>query len=275
MTFRKSSLCLLALIAVSAVPLDVGAQNNQAGVTHGVTQAVQEAKKAGVPDETINRLLSLGYDNGVEAASMANLVSIVVEVKNEDLPQEPFLNKIEEGVAKHVPAASIEQVLKQKKQDYLFARSLTSDYLKKHGLKQQVAPKDLVGITESLFSGLSREDLALIMEQAPPVSPTTLRRAIHIQASLKQVGFDPKLSDQIVSTGFKHNFFTHQQRGFGRAIVAGKRNGVSDAKIAEAAMSTMQSGGTVAGFCSQIGVSFSDVDRPRDDVPRPLFHGRK
>ncbi len=78
-------------------------------------------------------------------------------------------------MAKHVPAASIEQVLNQKKQDYLFTRSLTSDYLKKHGLKQQITPKDLVGITESLYSGLSHEDLALIMEQAPPVSPTTLR----------------------------------------------------------------------------------------------------
>ena len=178
MTFRKLFLCLLALVVAPVVPVGVSAQNDQAGVTHAVTRAVEEARKAGVPDETISRLLSLGYDNGVEAASMANLVSIVGEVKKEGLPLEPFVSKIEEGMAKRVPAASIEQVLNQKKQDYLFTRSVMADYLKKHGLQQQVTPEDLAGITENLYSGLSRQDLVRTMEQAPAVSLSTLKRAI-------------------------------------------------------------------------------------------------
>ncbi len=259
MTFRGSFLCLLAIIAVSAVPFEVSAQNNQSGAAQYVTHAVEDAKKAGVPDETVSRLLSLGYDNGVEASSMAGLVSIVGEVKKDGLPLEPFVDKIDEGLAKHVPAASIEQVLNQKKQDYLFTRSLTAEYLKKHGRKDQIESKDLVGIAESLYSGLSREEVARTMEQAPAVSPTTLRRAIHIQASLKQLGFDRNLSDEIVSTGFKLNFFSRQQRGFARAIVAGKRKGLSDQEIAKAALSTIRSGGTVAGFCSLIDVPNSDV----------------
>ena len=190
---------------------------------------------------------------------MANLVSIVGTVKKEGLPLEPFVSKIEEGMAKRIPAASIEQVLNQKKQDYLFTRSVTADYLKKYGLQQQMAPEDLVGIAENLYSGLSRQDLVRTMEQAPAVSLFTLKRVISVQASLKRVGFDPKLSDRIISTALEHNFFARQRRGFTRAIVAGKRKGVSDEKITEAALSTIQSGGTVAGFCSQIGVSSSDI----------------
>ena len=256
---RAWLLCLLALFAVSAVPVEVRSQNNHAGVTHAVTNAVEEARKAGVPDEAVNRLLSLGYDNAVEAPSMANLVSIVGLVKKEGLPLEPFLDKIKEGMAKRVPASSIEQVLKQKEQDYLFARSVTADYLKKHRVKQEVAPEDLVGIAESLHSGLSREDLSFTMEQAPAASISALRRVIHLKASLKQVEFDPKLSDRIVSAALEYDFFARERRGFCRAIVAGKRKGIADAEIAGAALSTMQNGGTVAGFCSQMGISISDI----------------
>ncbi len=259
MTFRKSFLCLLALFVAAVVPVEVNAQNDQAGITHAVARAVEEARKAGVPDATISRLLANGYDNGAEAASMANLVLIVGKVKKDDLPLEPFVSKIEEGMAKRVPAASIEQVLNQKKQDYLFTRSITADYLKKYGLQQQMAPEDLVGIAESLYSGLSREDLARTMEQAPAGSIFTLKRVISVQASLKRVGFAPELSDRIISTALEHKFFARQRRGFVRALVEGRRKGVSDEKITEAALSTMQNGGTVAGFCSQIGVSSSDI----------------
>ncbi len=257
MTFRRSFLCLLVFVVV--VPVEVNAQNDQAGATRDVTSAVEEARKAGVPDATVSRLLALGYDNGAEAASMANLVRIVGTVKKEDLPLEPFVSKIAEGMAKRVPVASIEQVLNQKKQDYLFTRSITADYLKKYGIQQQVTPEDLVGIAETLYSGLSREDLARTLEQAPAGSLFTLKRVVSVQASLKRIGFDPKLSDRIVSTALEHKFFARQRRGFVRALVAGKRKGVSDEKITEAVLSTMQNGGTVAGFCSQIGVSSSDI----------------
>jgi hypothetical protein len=259
MTFRKSCFCLLLLVVAPVVSSEVNAQNDRAGVTHAVTRAVEEVRQAGVPDETVSRLLSLGYDNGVEAVSMASLVGIVGTAKKENLPLEPFVSKIEEGMAKGVPAAAIEQVLNQKKQDYLFIRSVTADYLKKYGINQQVTPDDLAGIAENLYSGLSRQELVSTMEQAPAVSLFTLKRVISVQASLKRAGFDPKLSDRIVSTALEHNFFARQRRGFIRAVVAGKRKGVSDEKITEAALSTIRSGGTVAGFCSQIGVSSYDM----------------
>ena len=176
--------------------------------------AVEEAREAGVPDATVSGLLSRGYKNGVESESMANLVRIIGEVKMEDLPLEPFVGKIEEGMAERIPPGSIEQVLNQKRQDYQFTRPVTAEYLKKYCLRQQVAPGDLAGITENLNSGLSRQDLTHIIEQAPAVSLFSLNRVIHLQASLKQIGFDAKLSDRIVSTAIEHSFFDRQRLRF-------------------------------------------------------------
>jgi hypothetical protein len=259
MTFRRLFFCPLALFFVAVLPVESCAQTNRAGATYSVSQAVEEARKAGVSDETAIKLLSIGYDNGVEAHAMAGLVRIIGEVGKENLPQEPFVEKIKEGLAKHVSASSIEQVLNQKKANYMFAMSITKNYLKKNGLQQEVTPRDLIGIAESLYGGLSRQDLTRTIEQAPSVPLPRLRRAITLEASLQQVGFDRKLADRIVSTGLEQNFFSSQNRGIAHAIVAGKHKGISDDKIAEAALSVMKSGGTVESFCSQIGVPSSEM----------------
>jgi len=250
---------LLAIVLAAALPAQLNAQTDRAAVTNALAKAVEGAREAGVPDSTVIKLLALGYEHGVEPASMANLVRITGEIKKNGLPLEPFVDKIVEGVAKSVPAASIENLLNQKQQDYQFTRSITAAYMKKHAFQQQVTPDDLVGIAESLYSGLTRQDLTLMMERAPAVPLFTLKRVINVQASLKQAGFDPKLSDRIISTALENNFFERQRRGFVRAIVAARRKGVSDLEITEAALKTMRSGGTVGGFCSQIGVSSSDI----------------
>ncbi|MGA3118510.1 MAG: glycogen-binding domain-containing protein [Syntrophobacteraceae bacterium] len=263
--FGDKNSVLALLIADSHVPVEVSAQKAQTDVTH----AVEEARKAAIDDATLKGLLALGYEKGVEPESMANLVRIVSEVKMENLPLEPFVSKIKEGMAKGVPAGTIERVLNQKRQDYQFTRLVAADYLKKNGLPQEVAFEELVAFTESLYSGLSREDLTHTMEQSPTASLSILNRAVHLRASLKQLEFDEKLSDQIVSTGLEHNFFTPQQCGFARAIVAGKRKGLSDSKIAEAALLTMRNGGTVAGFCSQIGISSSDMTQHGPQIISP------
>lgn len=256
---RGLFLGLLAIVLAAALPAELNAQTDQAAVTNALTKAVDEARKAGVPDATVITLLALGYEGGVEPASMAGLMRITGEIKKDDLPLEPFVNKIVEGLAKRVQAASIENLLNQKQQDYRFTRSITAAFLKKHGLQQQVTPNDLVGIAESLYSGLTRQELTLTMERAPAVPLFTLKRVIYVQASLKQAGFDPKLSDRIISTALESNFFKRQRGGFVRAIIAAKRKGVSDPEIADAALTTMRSGGTVGGFCSQVGVASSDM----------------
>jgi hypothetical protein len=253
--FGNRNAVLALCIGAPLVSIEANGRDDQSIVIH----AVEDARKVGVPDSTVNRLFRLAYQKGVEHTSMTNLVHLMGEAKLESLPLGPFLSKIEEGMAKHVSIASIEQVLNQKMQDYRFTRSVTTVYLKKHNLQQQATPEDLVEIAESLYSGLSRQDVSRTMEQSPAVSLSTLKKAFHLQASLKQVGFDQKLSDRIIYEGLKRNFFTPLQCDFSRTIVAGKRNGVSDTRIAEAALSVMQGGGTVTDLRSLIGVSSSDM----------------
>ena len=86
--------------------------------------ALQEARAAGIPESTLNRLLALGYEKQFESSAMGNLLSVLVQCRRENLPLQPFLNKIEEGISKNVPAPRIEQVLVRKLDDYRFTTDI-------------------------------------------------------------------------------------------------------------------------------------------------------
>ena len=117
----------------------------------------------------------------------------MTEARREEMPVEPFGNKIEEGLAKRVPVAAIQRVLTQKLDDYRFTQSLLRDISKRQGKKQAVPPDYLLRFSESLSCGLSRESLRILLEHAFPSSPlSTLAIAVDIFPLLsEQSQFSP------------------------------------------------------------------------------------
>ena len=86
-----------------------------------ITQVIEQAKDAGVSEEVLNRILALGYKHNVKAKEMADFLHIVKQAREEDLPEELLVNKIEEGFAKGVHTRIINQALRQESSQYLFA----------------------------------------------------------------------------------------------------------------------------------------------------------
>ena len=117
-----------------------------------VADAAKEARAAGVSATTLNHLLTLGYENQVESQAMVGFIKIMTEAQREEMPVEPFSNKIEEGLAKRIPVAAIQQVLTKKLDDYRFTLSLLREISKKQGRRQTVPPEYLLRFSESLYT---------------------------------------------------------------------------------------------------------------------------
>ena len=225
-----------------------------------VADAVKEARAAGVSVTTLNHLLTLGYENQVESQAMVRFIQIMTEAQREEVPVEPFSNKIEEGLAKRVPTAAIQQVLTKKLDDYRFTLSLLRNISKKQGKKQTVPPEYLLRFSESLSCGISRENLRVLLEYAFSSSPlSTLAMAVEIFASLEQNQFNPVTAQQIAFTGIKENYFTTEKRNFPRIILIAKQKGVDDQKIATVAIETIQHKGSVQDMASRLGVTAEDL----------------
>lgn len=94
----------------------------------------------------------------------------------------------------------------KKLDDYRFVRSAVKDFMQKYGQRASIPDEHLVRLTETLYCGLSRDDVMRVMEQAPSTPLPALTRGVEVLASLKQVNFDPRLSDQMVFKGLKQTF---------------------------------------------------------------------
>jgi hypothetical protein len=247
--------CLLLLLVPSWGVADAVAQKRP----RELSDAVAEAKNAGVPQHIVNDLLALGYEKKFDQAPMSAMIAVLTLAHTEGIPVQPLASKIEEGILKGVSAPVIERTVRRKLEDYRAIRSLLEAFLKKHGQQVSIPPEYLVRLTECLYCGLTREEVERVIETAPRASVPVLTRGVEVFASLKQMKFDPKLSEQIVFTGIKQSFFSAEQRDFARAMAAAKRKGMPDAKIAAVAVEGMESGSTSDRLSSNLGLSSRDM----------------
>jgi hypothetical protein len=225
-----------------------------------VADAVKEARTTGVSTATLNHLLTLGYENQVDSQAMVHFIKILTAAQREEIPLEPFNNKIEEGLAKRVPVAVIQQVLTKKIEDYRFTLSVLREFSAKQVKKQTIPPEYLLRFSESLSCGISRENLRTLLERGVSSSPlSTLAMAVEMFASLEQNKFNPVAAQQIAFAGMKEDYFTPERRIFSRIILTAKQKGMDDQKIATLAIETIQRKGSLQDLASRLGVKGEDL----------------
>jgi hypothetical protein len=261
--FKKVLLRFLLLIIT--IGCAVAAQAQQTDDT--LVVALQEAREAGISETTLSQLLALGYEKQFEPSGMAKLLPILAQCQRENLPLEPFLSKIEEGISKRIPASQIAQVLKTRLEDYRFTRSLIEETLGIRGKVEPVSSESHIRLTETLYCGLSRENLGHLLSAFPTTPLPVVSRGAEVLASLKQVHFDSELAEQIVDTGMKQGYFTAEQREFSQIVAVAKRKGLQDDQIASAAMAVMDSGGSRDDFSSQLGITDQDRSSHGPQLP--------
>ena len=262
--FEKALLQFLLLILTIGCP--VVAQAQQTDDT--LVAALREARETGISETTLSQLLALGYEKQFEPSGMAKLLPILAQCQRENLPLGPFLSKIEEGISKRIPPSRIAQVLRTRLEDYRFTRSLIEETLGTRGKDEPASSESHIRFTETLYCGLSRENLSRLLSTFPTAPLPVVSRGAEVLASLKQVHFDSELAEQIVDTGMKRGFFTAEQREFSQIVAVAKRKGLQDDQIASAAMAIMARGGSRDDFSSQLGITDQDRSGHGPQLPK-------
>ncbi len=260
---RSKILCsnIFLILIILVMPLSKDALGQ--AMKSDVAEAMQEARSAGVPTSTLNQLLALGYQHQVDSRMMTSFILTLTQIQREGMPLKPFTNKIEEGLAKRVPHAIIQQVLQKKLEDYRFTRSTIQETFKKRGEKQAVVPSEyLHRLSEGLACGISKENFRGLVEQAPPSSPLPmLAMAVETVASLEQNQFDSEVAQQIALLGLKHHYFTPENREFARILIVAKQKGMPLQKLSSITVETIQKKGSVQELASRLEVTAADLSR--------------
>lgn len=248
------------LLVMGAVWVLLGAADVWAQPQQGRLQAaVLEAQRAGVAETTINAVVTMGYERQLKPDETAALLQVMTAARRENVPLPPFLSKMEEGLAKNVPASRIEQVLTSKLDDYRFANSLARNRARAGHPQEAMVDAFLVRLTETLYCGLSRHDLDALAKQANYRPLAELTRAAEAMAAMKQMQFEPAVAGQIATAGLRQNYFAQERPDFTTTIAAAKAKGVASQDITQAAMKTIEKMESPNQFRARLGVTDEDV----------------
>jgi len=223
-----------------------------------VTSAVEAAHHAGVPDTVLSRILTLSIDHHLSSTDVVTLLDIFRAVGSKNFPPQPFVTKIEEGLAKKVAVPTIVAALEQKIDDYQFARTLLSGTADQ-GADQPVADPHLTAMVDSLSSGISREQLTDFIHQAPTAEPSMMAIAVENLALLNQIGFPQDLTLQMLYTGLRFKRFSPPWRYLARVIVVARNRGIPDPNIAEATLRAMEEKSDLRGLMTALGFTGRDL----------------
>ena len=251
---KKSTVFFAALLLLASASLSQGQGQPR---EQSVTASVRAARTAGLSETALNQLLILAVDHRLQDSDVVLLVNFLLTVQTDKLPIDPFMGKIEEGLAKRVSLDTIAAVLTHRLDDYRFVREVLSQ---KTG-ERVITPHDLSRMVDSLDSGIAREELSQFILEASGQDPAMLARATEILALLKQVRFNESLTRDILFTGLRNNSLTQSWDYLARVVATAKKRQISDDEIAEAARKALEANRPFADFMTSLGFTPRDLRR--------------
>ena len=231
---------------------------NETGRNTKLTELVEEVRAAGMTDATLNRLLLAGVENRELFNAMTEILCFLIRAYNENLPLEPLTNKIEEALAKRIPAAKIITVLKNEIDDLIFARELVRQSL--HS-EESIHSESIIRLSEILRAGISNEELCSFFESTS-TAPLSMRIVgAEILAYCRQIHFDPDIIQKIIDAGIQHEGFTSDWRYLAKVIATARKRGLSDERIGKTAIEILKEKGSVKDLMIDLGFTDRDVRR--------------
>jgi hypothetical protein len=257
----KSEALLIIMGLFLIVSLCLGPAGAKAqGMEQGIAEAMQAARAAGVPEVALNRVLTLSLERSVSPQYVSSFLTTLRLARMNDLAVEPFLLKIEEGLAKGIPPKSIALALERKIDDYRFVQNL----VRRQGPMNApgaLPAEDLTVLVDSLSAGVSRQELKRFIETAPPVPSAMLAIAVDNLALLKQTDLKADLINRMLMTGLRLKGFTPSWRYLAKAVVAAQAKGISGEQIVEATVAALEEKRDLRELMYALGFTSRDLRR--------------
>ena len=211
-----------------------------------VAEAVQRGKQAGVPERALNHILTLGYEYDLQPDEVARFLDLSREARRSDLPLDPLIGKMDEGLAKRVRARTVERAVEREMNRYRYVRQLALKAMDRHSIQSRhLRGRDLARMAKAASMGLQDPELEAFFSEAPPASMAQYAHALELTAAMKQSGLDFAKGKEIAFAGLERGYFSKSAWGLAVTVHAAKKGGLSDAVIAQEASEVVQGGKSI------------------------------
>jgi uncharacterized membrane protein YgcG len=221
---------------------------------------VKQARDSGVPEDTLNRILVLGYKQNIEVREMAAFIRIIKQAREEKLPTDLLVNKIEEGFAKGIQPEVIKRVIQQELSRYRFARRILYESMNRWGMPtEDLDIEELARLSKTLSMGISEQEMEKFFASVPQAPVVELVNAVELMASFKQSGLSPGTSEEIALTGLRNRFFSKTPWNLTLMVSTAKKNKISDKKISATVMEIVTGRKRIREAYTDLGLNPQDM----------------
>jgi len=223
---------------------------------------VQSAKASGVSEELISRILVVGYHYNLDSRDLVSFLVIATEAGKRELPVEPFVGKMEEGLAKRVETHRIQQVLRHDLIQYGFVQDLLQKTLFEKGYKpENMKSGAVVRLARTLSMGIAQNEMEALLHDAPRVSMGEIVDAVEFTAALKQAGEEFPEAKEITLVGLQNGFFTRTAWNLALMVSVAKTNHLPEDEIKTAALEVVKGNKTVLEAHTDLGLDPKSLAR--------------
>ncbi len=197
----------------------------------GVMQKAREAIARDVPAEDVLTIVKSAAAHGMDGRSIERLLSLCLETRVEGLPVGPVLSRIEQGVAKGVPAERIVSVTERLRSSLRTAHGIVLD-ASARGMREQATGERVQAVERvaaALEADIPYQELADMGGKAAVsgISAAQFGRAVAAVTNLKEAGMPRDLA---IKTGRQAIILRFSEQGIGRmerAAIEMRRSGMS------------------------------------------------
>ena len=244
------------------VPSQAAAQGDA-----GVDTAVRTAREAGVPEQTLNHILALGYRHNLEAQDVARFLFMAREASEEGLPLDPLVGKMEEGLAKQIQIQTIERAVRNEMGQYRFVLNLTHMTMARHNMRDQhLVGKDLTKMTKALSMGLNASEMETFFKEAPRASMRAYANALELTSAMKQSGLEFSMGKEIAFNGLEKGYFARSAWALALTVHIAKKGGLEDARIRDAALAVVTGSKSIRSMQESLHIDPKNIKGRSHDV---------
>jgi hypothetical protein len=169
-----------------------------------ILNTAQDLLESGIPFEDTKKIIENSIEESLDAYSIKKVFDIILETKQEGLPTETLINKVNEGFAKNVNNSEIISVISTKAENLKKAAEILNE-ARQEGLEIDNGEEIVKVLADSLENDVPQESLSWLLKTGT-VEGSSIEEITEISEELSYLSllaFDSGFSPEEVSLLFK------------------------------------------------------------------------
>jgi len=218
----------------------------------GMLTKADRAVRAGIPAEDVAVIITRGLRQGVESVRIESFLETATRTKEQGLPTRLVLDRIEQGLAKGIPAENISGVTNRLSKNLAVAKPIVSK-LESEGIKSTRAggSEDAVEtVARALEKSITRDAVMSTGERVKEQkgSMALFNRAVDTMTTFVGSGMTAKQAEKIVHTAVDKGYSERDLEAMERYMVNELRKNHSMNDVAADMESRMEHGEMMRGI---------------------------